>query len=629
MLKLVLLCFVFLLPIISFSQVSVLTHHNDLSRTGANLNETQLSVATVNPTTFGKIFTRSVDDQMYAQPLVVSGVNIPSVGKRNVVYAATVNNTVYAFDAEYGTNTTPFWQKNFTPPGTAVVKNTDMTGACGGYYQDFSGNIGIVATPVIDTVSQTIFFVTRDKVINSGTFEQWLHAVDITDGSELPYSPVLITAKYPGSGAGSVNDTITFDPQKHNQRAAITLVNGTIWITWASHCDWGPYHGWVIGYDAGTFFQTHVWMDTPEGINGGIWMSGQGLSADDDGNLYLSTGNGTVGNNGDPADTINRGESFLKLKPSGNSLKLMSFFTPHNYQFLEDLDIDLGSQGLLLVPNTNLAISGGKEGKVYVVNRDTMGGVDTVNHVIQEFDEGTGNQLHVGPVFWHSDTADYIYLWAENQHLHGYRVNYNPLQPLDVPAAMASSASSTQGMPGGMLSISANGSSPGSGIVWASLPLSGNPNHETRPGILRAYDANDLSNELWNSQINPALDSNGGFAKFVCPTVANGKVYLSTFTGQLLVYGLFATQGSGILSGEENNWTIFPNPATEQITLSGLLTEFVHKSIVITDVTGKELYRFASNDFKNTLNATINVGAFPAGVYFVNVTGSVKAFVKN
>jgi hypothetical protein len=157
-----------------------------------------------------------------------------------------------------------------------------------------------------------------------------------------------------------VNDTISFEPQKQNQRPAITLVNGIIWISWASHCDWRPYHGWVIGYDAGTLLQTNVWMNTPEGLRGGIWMSGQGLSADENGDLYLSTGNGSVGNNGDPADTINRSESFLKLKPTGNSLKLMTFFTPYNYEHLEDFDIDLGSQGSPVGAQYHLAISGGK-----------------------------------------------------------------------------------------------------------------------------------------------------------------------------------------------------------------------------------------------------------------------------
>ncbi|HYV90627.1 MAG TPA: T9SS type A sorting domain-containing protein [Chitinophagales bacterium] len=622
------LFFYSVLPLISLSQVSVLTQHNDLARTGANLNETHLSVASVNPSTFGKIFSREVDDQVYTQPLVVSGVNIPNAGKRNVVYVATVNNTVYAFDADDAANNSSFWQENFTPAGTAAVKNTDMTGACGGNYLDFSGNMGIVGTPVIDTIAQAIYFVSRDKVISTGIFEQWLHAVDITDGSEKLFSPVLITAKYQGSGDGSVNDTITFDPQKQNQRPALTLVNGVIWIAWASHCDWGPYHGWVIGYDAATFEQTYVWMNTPEGYNGGIWMSGQGISADDDGNLYLSTGNGSIGNNGDPADTINRGESFLKLKPSGSSLKLMSFFTPHNYQYLEDFDVDLGSQGILLVPNTHFAISGGKEGKMYVVNRDTMGGVDTVDHVTEKFDEGSGNQLHGGPVFWHSDTADYIYVWAANQYMHAYKVSYNPMQPLDLPAAMTSGVSSSQGQQGGMLAISANGSSLGSGILWATLPLSGDANHETRPGILRAYDADDLSHELWNSQINPAADSIGGFAKFVCPTIANGKVYIATFSGQLLVYGLFAEQGTEAIPGEENNWSLYPNPSTDEIALSGYLTNFIHQSIVIIDVTGKEWYRFSSNDLKNKFNTTIDVHAFPAGVYFVNLSGSVKSFVK-
>ncbi|MGB3074799.1 MAG: hypothetical protein WBB36_05740 [Chitinophagales bacterium] len=272
MLRSILLFIGSVISLFAAAQVSVLTQHNDLARTGANLNETQLTVANVYQNNFGKLFTRFVDDQIYTQPLVVSNLDLPGIGKKNVVYVTTVNNSVYAFDADDASLATPYWQQNFTSAGTAVVKNTDMTGACGGNYKDFSGNMGIVGTPVIDTVSKTMYFVSRDKK-NSGGYEQWLHALNITNGNEQSFSPVLIKAKYPGTGDGSVNDTIAFDSQKQNQRPAITLVNGIVYIAWASHCDWGPYHGWVIGYDAGTLQQKCVWMDSPTGYNAGIWMS--------------------------------------------------------------------------------------------------------------------------------------------------------------------------------------------------------------------------------------------------------------------------------------------------------------------------------------------------------------------
>lgn len=299
------------------AQVSVLTQHNDLARTGRNTHETILTTSNVNVSTFGKIFTRPVDDQIYAQPLIVSGLKIQN-GTHNVVFIATVNNSVYAYDADDASASTPYWSANFTPPGTVVVKNTDMQGACGGNYQDFSGNIGIVGTPVIDTITNTMFFVSRDKVItigDSGVFEQWLHAIDIRTGKDVGNSPHLIMATYQGNGNGSKNGTILFNPKKQNQRAALALVNGVIYLEWSSHCDWDPYHGWVIGFDENTLQPKYTWMDTPDGVEGGIWMSGEGLSADDDGNLYFVTGNGTVGLDGNPKDTINRGDSFLKLIP--------------------------------------------------------------------------------------------------------------------------------------------------------------------------------------------------------------------------------------------------------------------------------------------------------------------------
>ena len=246
------------------ADVAVLTQHNDLARTGANLSELVLNTTNVNTNQFGLVFSRAVDDQIYAQPLVMTNVNLGVRGTHNLVIVATVTNSVYAFDADDPSVTTPYWQVSFNGPGIVPPANTDMTGACGGGYVDFSGSMGIVGTPVIDPVAGTIYLVVRTKE-GGTTFVQRLHALDIHTGLERPNSPVVITATYPGTGDGSSGGIITFDPQKQNQRPGLALVNGIVYVGWASHCDWGPYHGWVIGYDATTLQRAVVYNDTPNG----------------------------------------------------------------------------------------------------------------------------------------------------------------------------------------------------------------------------------------------------------------------------------------------------------------------------------------------------------------------------
>src|SRR6266446_911120 len=267
--------------------MSVLTQHNDNTRSGWNDNETALTTSNVNVQQFGKVFTLTVDDQVYAQPLVVGHVFIGG-GYHNVVYIATLNNTVYAFD---GDNGTLYWRKSFTAPGMRPPRNTDMSGACGGTYTNFSGNIGIVGTPVIDTARATIYFVARSTT--SGAFVQYLHAVNLVDGNAIAGSPKRISATSSGSGDGSVNGVITFDAQRQIQRQGLTLVNGSVYLTFSSHCDWGPYHGWILGYDAATLQQHVVYNVTPNGYAGGMWESGMAMAADA-GSLYQVAGNGTV-----------------------------------------------------------------------------------------------------------------------------------------------------------------------------------------------------------------------------------------------------------------------------------------------------------------------------------------------
>jgi len=530
----------------SAGDVAVSTQHNNLSRTGANLEEKDLKVKNVNVNQFGLLFTRAVDDQIYAQPLIATKVRVPNQkGSRNLVIVATVNDSVYAFDADDAAVSAPYWQVSFLNANAVPPRNTDMALACGGNYHDFSGNIGIASTPVIDPKTQTIYVLARTKESGS-VFVQKLHALDLVTGAEMPNSPVTIAATCPGTGDGSTNGVLMFDPHNENQRSALTLVNGVVYIGWASHGDCGPYHGWLLGYDVATLQQVVVYNTTPEGGGGGIWMSGEGPAADTSGNLYVSVGNGTVGNNGNPRDPVNRGESFLKFTRSGSSLNVTNWFTPFDYQNLEANDLDLGSAGLLLIPNTTLALSGGKEGVFYLVNRSSMGGLSfsgADTNVLQSF--RVDNNLHKifsSPVWWDGSKASYAYVWvSSSDYLRQYQFDKTAGKFL-LPEFAASPEAAPSGMPGGILSVSANGRKSGTAIVWASHQLGGSANQTTQAGMLRAFNAENVSEELWNSEQDSARDSVGLFAKFVPPTIANGKVYLATFSSRLNVYGLLPKQ---------------------------------------------------------------------------------------
>ncbi len=478
--------------------VSVPTQHNDNTRAGWNDSETVLTTSNVNVTHFGALFSLLVDDQVYAQPLVVGDVAI-GTEHRNVVYVATVNNTLYAFDGDDGRL---YWKKNFTASGMRPPRNTDMTGACGGTYTNFSGNLGVVGTPVAG-------------------------------------GPVRITATYAGNGDGSVNNVIGFDAQKQNQRQGLTLANGIVYVTFASHCDWGPYHGWILGYDAATLQRRVVYNDTPNGYAGGLWESGMGMAADAQGNLYVVTGNGTVGDSSDPTSLTNRGESALKLTPSGSTLQVASYFTPADYQALNDTDIDYGTMGSLLIPNSSYFLTGGKDGNLYLVNKDNMGGwVSSSNQVQQVVPLGSGSNMHCQAAYYKGSTKEFIYVWSENDALRAIPFDRGS-NLLDRTGEIDySGLGGPTGQSGAVLSVSSNGSTDGTGILWASYAKSGDAESFVSPGILRAFDASDVTKELWNNQQNPARDGAGMYAKFSPPTIANGHVYLPTFSNKVVVYGL-------------------------------------------------------------------------------------------
>jgi hypothetical protein len=521
------------------SAIDVLTQHNDNSRTSLNLSETTLNTSNVNQSTFGRLYSRAVDDEIYAQPLYVTNVNIPGKGAKNVVFVATVNDSVYAFDADDATVTDPYWKDSFIDLANNIrpVFHTDVGQACGNYV-DFSGNIGIVSTPVIDKATNTIYLVARtvEGTGASQKFVQRLHALDITTGAEKFGGPVVIQASVPGTGAGSSGGVLKFNPQPENQRAALALDNGNVIITYASHCDTGPYHGWILAYNAATLNQSWALADTADGSNGGIWQSGQGPVIDSAGNMYFSVGNGTVS----PA-TGQYGESFIRVTANG---QIVDSFTPSNHQQLENGDIDFGSAGPLLIPGTRTLVSADKEGKIFFLNADNLGGLNVTDQSLQEFQvtPNFGNdKIHGAPVYFQDSSGKkWVYVWGSNDKLKQFPFNGTILSSTTPTYTSNVTVNPNPSMPGGVMAISSNGSAAGTGLLWVTTVLSGNANNDVRPGILRVFDASNVTNELWNSQENAARDDFGNLAKFNTPTVDNGKVYLATFSDQLVVYGLLS-----------------------------------------------------------------------------------------
>lgn len=408
---------VLILTVSGWGQVNVLTQHNDNARTGANLEETILNTSNVRPGRFGELFSRAVDGQIYAQPLYVSNLAMRDGGTHNVVYVATEHNSVYAFDADDPDQSTPLWKVNLGPAN--VTPNGDF--GCSpeqcpfGPYHDLFPELGITGTPVIDLRAQTLYLVAFSKEF--GVYHQRLHALDITTGAEKVGAPVEITGSVPGSGDGSVDGRITFDPMQHLQRPALLLSNGVLYIAFASHADYNPYHGWVFAYDAITLTQLGIYCTTPNGGAGGIWQSNQGPAADANGNVYFMTGNNRVAK--PDLDLPNLGETFVKLSlGAGKRLTVTDYFTPCNQCCLDKGDTDLGSAGPLLIPDTDppLLVGVGKQGRAYLLNQDNLGqyqGGQTPScpaittecstclddRIVQRFQATTGASFS-SPIYW-------------------------------------------------------------------------------------------------------------------------------------------------------------------------------------------------------------------------------------
>lgn len=507
---------------------AVTTYHNDNYRSGSNQSETQLTPANVSAGSFGKLFSAPVDAAVYAQPLYVPGLTIKGA-VHNVVFIATENNSVYAYDADVAGP--PLWQINFNygAPGATVtpVPNADVN--CG----DLQPVIGITSTPVIDLATNTLYAVAKTKEVSASgaSYYQRLHGVSVITGAES-FPAVTITASVPGICGNVQNGNVVFDPLTQHQRAALLELNGFVYIASASHCDQGPYSGWLIGYDTRSLAQVAAFNTTPDDstgyCKGGIWQSGGGPSADTFGNIFALTGNGGFNAN---LGGASYGNSLLKLSTSvTGAVSVKDYFTPYNQMLLNQGDLDFGGSGTAVViddqagPYPHIVVGSGKAGTIYVMNRDSLGGYDgSTDKIIQVLPSaiGNGQTAYPPPVNW----QDKVYFGAAFDHLKGFQLSNGQFNPVPFAAG-----SNSFGDLGAGLSISSTPAG-GNGIIWA---LEGTGN-----GVLHAYNALTLT-ELYNTSLaTGGQDSPGNPVKFSVPTVANGKVYVGT-QSSVSVYGLLS-----------------------------------------------------------------------------------------
>jgi outer membrane protein assembly factor BamB len=560
--------------------VNVVTNRYNSARTGANLEEPCLDQTNVNVNDFGKLFSRGVDGQIYAQPLIVSDLKLPRGGSREVVYVATTRNMVYAFDAKTPEACHPIWRVNLDGSNASPVPRSDY----GPEYTDFTDEIGIVSTPVIDLRSSTIYLTakTRQYKRNKPHYLYKLHALDIKNGAKKYGSPAIIAETIvndpldfdsasnfrfvsgpavKGSGAGNIDGTIHFNTFFQLQRTGLLLHDNVLYLGFGSHGDKGDYHGWIMAFDAKSLKFIAAHCTTPDWGEGGVWQSGCGLAADETGAVYAVCGNGSAHYQGANDPGQNRlsagpyfGQSVLKLKLNrkAKKLEINDWFTAKDILANNLADDDLCS-GPVLLPWKNLVGAWGKDRAYYVMNREQMGRFNPGSNAIEQYaprmtepqNPTFTSHIHCAPVVFSDPVVGPVsYVWAENDRLRGY--------PFDVasskfattpPANLLSTHYLPHGMPGGMLTISCNGTASqkaeGRAIVWALHPVTGDANHGTVAGMLQAFKADDLRQAIYSSNHDPlGTDDLGDFAKFCPPVVANGKVYVATFSQQLVVYGL-------------------------------------------------------------------------------------------
>ncbi len=538
--------------------INVLTAHNDTARTGADLNETLLTPTTVNVNSFGLRFSYAVDGQVYAQPLYLSNVTLPDSSVHNIVFVATEHDSLYAFDADNpGTGGGLLWQRSFLDPTNGVAPVPPIV------LKLIGPEMGITSTPVIDPMTNTIYVEAYTQetspIDGSVTYVHRLHALDLTTGQDKPNSPVVITASCNGSGDGSQNGSVTFNALYQHNRVALLLSNGVLYFAFGSENDAPPYHGWVFAYDAQTLQKLGCFNTTPNGKTytqnghttvggGGIWQGGSGLATDPSGSLYFSVGNGTFDADPSLGGGQDFGDCLLKLR-LGNDLSVQDYFTPFDQDYLNQNDIDLGSGGVVVLPDTvgsashpHLLVGGGKEGTIYLLDRDNLGhfqaGSDS--QIVQSLPLAVAS-IRCVPAYF----AGSLYYVGKNDVPKQFT-----LANAQLSLTPTSQASETYAYPGATPSVSASGQT--NGIVWTVLPGG--------VGGLYAYDAANLSHELYNSyQAAHGRDTLGKPVKFEVPTIANGKVYVGTQTG-LMVYGLSidvtapTTTASATGSQGNNGW---------------------------------------------------------------------------
>jgi hypothetical protein len=599
-----------LLSFRAIAQVNVYTRSYDNARTGANLQETILTPANVNAATFGKLYTVHTDGQLYAQPLYVSNLAIAG-GTHNVVFLASMLNSVYAIDADTGA---VLWTQNFGSPIIPDDVEIDQNIV-------WSTRIGILGTPVIDPATNIMYFVSGSQPADGALqFGFNLNAIDITTGEPVHGSPVNIAASY---STPDLVAPLVFSARKQNPRPGLALGNGNVYIGFASHEDQAPYHGFVLAYSTSTLAQTAVYSDTTIGGLGGIWSAGQAPTIDSAGNIYISTGNGSFGPT--PNKLIQTGNSFIKLSPS---LQLLDYFTPHNSAILNSGDQDLGSSGLLLIPNTTYLLGGGKQGILYLSDTTGMGGFNASgDQMRQEFQAVYGrgtSHIHGGPAYFDSAVnGPTVFNWGENDVLRAFLFNTTTGLVTTKPFAMgtltAPVTNNDGAMPGGFLSISANGNS--NGILWASTPFNGDAVHQSVQGVVYAYDANTLK-LLWSDKTNDARDEIGTFAKYVPPVVANGKMFLATFgpvgtndgSGDLVVYGLLKPELTVAVANA--NMTVGAALPNLTGTVTGLINgDTLGNTIVVTYSTAA-----TTTSPAGTYPITATVTGSSAGNYDLDVT---------
>jgi Legume lectin domain/Chitobiase/beta-hexosaminidase C-terminal domain/Fn3 associated len=518
------------------AQTNVTTQHMDISRSGANTNETILTPANVNSNQFGKLFSyTTLDGFVYAEPLYMSGVKLGSGTLQagtthNVVFVATEHDSVYAFDADSngGANAAPLWQVSLIGSGEKTVPSGDLSTG------DIVPEVGITGTPVIDPTSNTIYVIAKTTISDS-TFIQRLHALDITTGLEKFGGPVVLSGSVAGTGNGSSGGVLKWDPKWENNRPGLLLLNGIVYMGFAAHGDQGPWHGWILAYNASTLKQTGAYCTSPNGGGSGVWMSGSGLAADvidavnhPYGRMFIATGNGTYDATTPYTNNMDYGDDHIRLDLTNGVMTVQDSFTPSNQSSLNGGDTDVASGGILLLPDqssgghTHLLVQVGKEGKVYVVDRDTMSGYNSTDKAVQEISGQTGG-LWSMPAYWNNS----VYFWGSGNYLKSFSVTAGKLST--TPTATGTQYS---GFPGTTPTISANGTT--NAIAWGvqtdAYGSSGN-------AILWAFNASSVGTLLYGSNQNAARDAAGPAVKFMVPTVVNGKVYVGT-QKQLNVYGL-------------------------------------------------------------------------------------------